>query len=162
MIPIFYRPLCSFTLIFLALIVARPVHAETLECSQVLSFGTFVSCGSSQSATLTPLGAISGTGCLTPMGGHTPGRCRLRNITDTSVIMIEGDGVLDGDKGSSMNIDQFMLRPLNGGTTASTIDVTSDMIGTDLDFAVGATLHIDGTQKGGTYNGTYTLTINLP
>lgn len=139
-----------------------PARAETLTCAQVLHFGTFASCGVTQSATVTPAGAISTTGCLTPMGGHMPGRCRLSDITDTSVIMISGDGGLGNGSGDNMSIDQFMLRSLSGGTSAPTLDVTSDLIGTDFDFTVGATLHIDGEQKGGVYNGTYTLTINFP
>lgn len=149
---------------FLALcLLATPSRAETLACQQTLDFGTFVSCGSGQSATLSPAGTISATGCLTPMGGHAPGVCRLSDITDTSTITITGHSALDGDQGGSMNIDQFMLRPLSGGgSSAATLDVTSDMIGTDLDFAVGATMHIGGTQKGGLYSGTYTLTVNFP
>ncbi len=136
--------------------------AESLTCSQALHFGFFAACGVTQSATVSPTGTISATGCLTPLGGHMPGRCRLSDITDTSVIMITSDGDLAEGGGGNMSIDQFMLRPLSGGTAQSTLDVTSDLIGTDLDFAVGATLHIDGAQKGGAYNGTYTLTINFP
>lgn len=148
--------------VYFLLLGIQATHAETLSCTQVLHFGTFASCGSSHKATVSPTGTISTTGCLTPMGGHMPGRCRLSDITDTSVIMISGDGALADEGGGHMNIDQFMLRPLSSGTTQSTLDVTSDMIGTDLDFAVGATLQIDGAQQGGVYNGTYTLTINFP
>lgn len=144
------------------IIGAHTVRAETLDCPQTLDFGTFASCGASHSATVSPTGTISATGCLTPLGGHAPGRCRLGDITDISVITISTDATLGGSQGGSMNIDQFMLRPLNGGTNAATLDVTSDMIGTDLDFTVGATLHIDGAQTGGVYNGAYILTVNFP
>lgn len=142
-------------------ICAWPAYAESLTCSQTLHFGTFAACGSMQSATLDPAGAITPTGCLTPMGGHMPGRCRLSDITDTSVIAISGNGDLETGAGANMTIDQFMLRPLSGGAAQPTIDVTSDLIGSDFDFTVGATLHINGTQEGGAYNGTYTLTINF-
>lgn len=141
---------------------AQSGHAETLTCAQILHFGTFVSCGAGQSATLAPAGAISATGCLTPMGGHMPGHCRLSDITDTSVITISADGPLGGDQGGSMTIDQFLLQPLGGGPVAPALPVTSDLIGGVLDFAVGATLHIGGMQTGGVYNGTYTLTVNFP
>ncbi len=142
---------------------AQSARAETLNCTQTLNFGIFAACGMTQSATVSPSGGISTTGCLTPLGGHMPGRCRLSDITDTSVIMITGDGDLAETGGKNMNIDQFMLQPLSGGGPAqSTLDVTSDLIGTDFDFAVGARLHIDGAQQSGLYNGTYTLTINFP
>ena len=142
------------------LLSTAPAGAQTLHCPQTLNFGRLAACTGAQTATLTPQGSLSTSGCLTALGNHNVGRCSLSDLTDTATITIDPMTQLDGPGSQQMNIDNFMLRPVSGGIADSALIVTADEALPSFDFTIGGTLHINSTQPGGHYDGLYSVTVN--
>ena len=139
---------------------AVPRHAAAqavINCNLVMQFGTLASCGVPHTATLAPSGGLTTTGCLTAVGSSVPGYCIITGITGTTVITIAaGDPFTNGT--TNMVIDNFLLQTSSGAPVPSITGVTTP----NIEFSVGARLHVGATQPGGTYEGTYTITTNFP
>lgn len=140
---------------------ARQAAAQMLNCSQGIEFGTFAACGVLSTATLTPTGSISTTGCLSPIGSSIPGFCILTGIVGTTLITVAGPGNLSNGA-NNMAIDNFMLQVSGSPTPVPSIAVTATSGSPNLNFGVGARIQVGAAQAGGTYTGTYTVTTNYP
>lgn len=140
---------------------AREAAAQSLNCNQVMQFGTFAACGAANTATLAPAGGLTTSGCLTPVGSAIPGFCILSGIVGTTLITVAGPGNLSSGL-NNMAIDNFLLQVSGNPTAVPSITITASNTSPVLNFGVGATLHVGAAQAGGTYTGTYTVTTNYP
>lgn len=139
---------------------ARQASAQALNCDQGLEFGTFMACAAPGTATLSPTGSLSTTGCLAAIGSSIPGTCILTGIAGTSVITVAGPGnIVNG--GNNIAIDNFLLQVSGSSVASPSIVVTAPSVPA-LVFNVGARLNISAGQTGGNYSGTYTVTTNYP
>lgn len=134
-------------------------HAATVTCSGPVDFGQIASCGPGASTiTVLPSGAISSTGCATPLGiAYNPGLCIANNTTTgTYTVMITPTSINLAGGTPVMSVNDFRMRP-NGGATAGSSFTATDLF---LTIDVGATLNMNANQPQGTYTGSYTLTVN--
>lgn len=134
-----------------------------IEETSVLNFGTIVSGSNPSVVRVAPLSGnrsiVSGTGAS--LVSSNPGGAGMFQLsgepnTPVSIQVSPSQIVLSGPGGASMNVDTFNCAPATFTCDGSiTIGITGNQT-----FSVGADLYVGANQPTGTYNGTYTVTIN--
>ncbi|MBO5442289.1 MAG: DUF4402 domain-containing protein [Alphaproteobacteria bacterium] len=98
---------------------------------------------------------VSGSGNVVLSTGQasTAGRFKIKGQPNTSVsVALPSSVVLTGNKGGTMTLDNF-----NGYPSSTQLSLDSSG---DGNLNVGANLNIGASQLSGTYNGTYSVTVN--
>ncbi len=118
-----------------------------------LQFGSFVS-GIPGTVTISPSGSRSANGPLALSSANYPVSAASFLITgeDSLVfnIILPDSASLQGPSGSKMTVNQFVSNPSHTGTLSSRGTAT---------LSVGATLNVGSNQTGGTYSGTFPVTV---
>jgi hypothetical protein len=115
-----------------------------------MDFATIVNDPLGDTITLTAAGGISGTGASTFSGTPLAGSFSVTGTPSAPVTISFSTGDTLTGPGTAMPLGTFTTNA--GGSPA--FDV-----GGDLSFDVGADLTINAAQVGGSYAGTYTLTV---
>ena len=142
-------------------VIIRPA---TLVNTGPLSFGNLISGPTPGTATVSPAGARSTTGGVTPVGGTVSAAAftamndsggwlnLLRIIRPTSPITLTRVG-----GGATMTVDNFTLSVGNGLFGSGWYFVPSNTVFT---FTVGGRLSVAANQMPGTYTGTFEITVD--
>jgi Domain of unknown function (DUF4402) len=125
-----------------------PITISPVLASQ-MNYGTIVSPNFSGAVTLSPSGAISAPGFTLVGGGASPGKFTVTGKPGCAVTISFSGGVLFGPGTATMTLSNFTSNP----TGTPTLNQGA------LNLAVGASLNVNANQPGGTYSGTYTVTV---
>lgn len=126
-------------------------QAIVLTEDTAMDFATIVADVAGDTITLTPAGAISGTGSSIFSGTRAAGAFSATGTPSAAVTISFSAGDTLTGPGAAMALGTFTNDA--GGTPA--FDGTGN-----LSFNVGADLTINASQVGGAYSGTYTLTVD--
>lgn len=132
-------------------------HAATVTCSGPVDFGQIASCPGASTITVFPSGAVSNTGCATPLGiAYSPGLCIANNTTTGTTpytVSIDMPTYTLSGGSPAMTVNNFRLRTDAGGSSFTTTAAI-------LTIDVGATLNVNANQPQGNYSGSYTINVN--
>jgi hypothetical protein len=140
-----------------ALAGSSPAHAacnKAISISEAaqMSFGTIGVTSGGGRVTVSPSGVVTGPAGFfltsTP-AAPAAGRFNVTGTNDCAVVISFAPGALTGP-GTPMTITNFTT---NAGPTPTL------KAGGRLTFSVGADLVVNGSQAGGAYSGTYTVTV---
>lgn len=148
------RLLLAAALLAAAVFAGRAVAvvAVTLTSTADLVFGEIIAGGSAGSVTISPTGARTASGgvVLGRSSGAGPSTFTVTGEPDTSYgVTLPSSATLTGSAGS-MTVDGFTSLPAGSGALGPG--------GTDS-LSVGATLHVGSSQAGGSYSGTYFISV---
>lgn len=125
-------------------------QAITVAETQQMDYGTIAVTSGGGTVTMTPSGTVSAPGGFTVSGITTPGSFRVTGKNNCSVSISFVAGSLAGP-GTAMQIQNF--------TTNAGPNPTLAPPAGQLTFNVGADLVVNAGQAGGSYSGTYTVTV---
>lgn len=149
--------------------VASAAQSQSASQTQSLSFGPFAA-GSGGTVSITPAGARTSTGGVTLLTNAQFGifRSASFSVTNTTngintfTITLPTSATLTRTGGSeTMTVDAFTSTPAPGTANGRRGFGTLSNAGTAT-FAVGARLNVGASQAGGSYAGTYTVTVTYP
>ena len=131
--------------------------AQNLNCIQNLIFGDIITCGAAGTVTVRP-DDTTGSSCVT-IGGAPLSRARC-TVTQSFPfrpiqVTVSAAAVVSDGGGNTMNVNAFNIITNGGGTTHLAPAVPF------LDVPIGATINVGATQAGGTYSGTFGITVTL-
>lgn len=140
----------------------KSAGAQVMSCTPI-DFGTFGACPSTAgTVTVTPAGVTTPSPfCLTQISGGKRANCFLAGTTGLLSITVASPVTLTGP--GSMTVDTFRFSadtPPAVSQPALTVSLNSST--PTLNFYIGATLNIGAAQAGGSYSGTYVVTVNNP
>jgi Mat/Ecp fimbriae major subunit len=124
--------------------------AITVAETQQINYGTIVVTTGGGTVTMAANGTVSLPGGFAQMGLPTAGSFHVAGTNNCAVTISFVAGSLTGP-GATMQIQNFTT---NAGATP-----TLNPAGGALDFSVGADLVVNAGQAGGSYSGTYTVTV---
>lgn len=122
----------------------------TVTETQQMNYGTIVAAAGGGTVTISTAGIVSASGGFALSGAPAAGKFHVTGTNNCGVSISFVAGSLTGP-GTAMQIRNF--------TTDAGAAPTLHPPGGQLDFDVGADLVVNANQKGGTYNGTYTVTV---
>jgi hypothetical protein len=126
----------------------------TISQTQSISYGTIAVTNGGGTVTISPSGTVSAPGGYTVSGITSAGKFHVTGKQNCSVSISFLAGSLTGP-GTAMAIGNFTN---NAGASPSLNIVGAGTLGS-LDFAVGADLTVNSNQAGGSYSGTYSVTV---
>lgn len=128
-------------------------RAITLEQLAGLDFGTVLAFGRNGFVTVSTSGTTSASGAFSSLPG-APAQFRVTGVPNApyTVTLPANDSVTVTNGSESMTIDNF-------NRTAGSSQLLLDGAGED-NFAVGARLNTNSRQPGGTYTGTYSISVD--
>lgn len=132
--------------------VAQPTESIAIFTEQGLSFGQVIATAAAGSVLVTPEGMRSGSGGAF-LGSGLDASPSLFNVTGepNQVYTISlPSSVIVSNGAQSMTVSGFESNPSGSGNLGSTGSET---------LAVGATLEVGSSQSGGTYSGTFMVTV---
>jgi hypothetical protein len=122
----------------------------TIAETQQMNYGKIAVTNGGGTVTIAASGSISAPGGFTVSGITAPGKFRVTGKQDCVVSISFLAGSLTGP-GTAMTIQNF--------TTNAGANPTLDHNNGILDFNVGADLLVNSSQTGGSYSGTYSVTV---
>ena len=128
----------------------------SIEETQGMNFGTFLSPNANASITLSPAGSYTTSGNV----NFVDSNLNASEFTVTGVgsrqvsITLPGSTTLTNTSGYTMTADSFTSDPGDSFTLSGT------GTGKTQDIKVGSTLHINKNQKAGNYTGTYPVIVS--
>ena len=129
--------------------------------SSDLNFGSLITSGSAGTAVINAsTGARTVTGGVVAAGGTFGAAgfdvllCGSAGPKRFTVTLPSSAVTLTGSSGGTMTVDTFTQNP--------TGNISSDTSLPPTPFTVGATLHVGANQTGGTYTGTFSVTVTRP
>lgn len=125
----------------------------TISETQQMNYGTIAVTNGGGTVTMAPGGSVTAPGGFTVTGVTTAGQFRVTGKSGCSVTISFGAGFLTGP-GTAMQINNFTT---NAGTNPTLNQVSGNQ--GRLDFNVGGDLVVNPNQVGGSYSGTYTVTV---
>ena len=138
-------------------LMPNAVQAQSISCFQNLNLGSIVACpATADTVRLAPTGGTTAGGCSSAGGSPLRGRCLLQGQFSPVRVMqvtIAAATVAITNGTSNMNMTNFDWNTTAGGPTTT---VTAFITTVDL----GATLNVKAAQPGGTYIGSFTVTVN--
>jgi hypothetical protein len=126
----------------------------TISEQQQINYGTIAVTNGGGTVTISPSGTVSAPGGFTVSGLTSAGKFHVTGKQNCSVSISFLAGSLTGP-GTAMSIGNFTN---NAGASPSLNIVGAGTLGS-LDFSVGADLTVNPNQAGGSYSGTYTVTV---
>jgi Mat/Ecp fimbriae major subunit len=129
-------------------------NAIAISETQQISYGTIAVTTGGGTVTISPSGAVSAPGGFTVSGVTSAGKFHVTGKQNCSVSISFLAGSLTGP-GTAMAIGNFTD---NAGANPSFSTTGGGSLGS-LDFSVGADLTVNPSQAGGSYSGTYTVTV---
>jgi len=131
---------------------ARVVQAISIVPLTTLAFGDVVVTGGAETVTIAPDGNLSGS--LTPTGSPTAGVFTVDGEDlKTYAVTVPASATLNSG-GDSITVDTFTY---NGGGGVGSPGVVTNGGGP---LNIGATLQVGGAQPGGSYAGTYNVSVD--
>ena len=124
--------------------------AITVTETQQINYGTIAVTSGGGTVTISPSGGVTLPGGFTETGVPTAGTFNVTGTNSCTVQISFTPGSLTGP-GTAMTITNFTN---NAGPTP-----TLAPAGGQLTFSVGADLLVNAGQAGGSYSGTYTVTV---
>lgn len=121
----------------------------TISETQQIAYGTIAVPSSGGTVTISATGTVSAPGGFTVSGITSAGQFRVTGKQGCAVTLSFLQGSLTGP-GAAMTINNF--------TNSAGATPTLDSTGT-LNFNVGADLLVNSSQVGGSYSGTYSVTV---
>jgi len=165
-IPSSARGLCRalpFAATLLAFGVASPpawagscdetTNPITISETQQINYGTIAVTNGGGTVTISTSGAVAAPGGFTVSGLTSAGKFHVLGKQNCSVIISFLPGSLTGP-GAAMTIGNFT----NDAGANPALTHTAGSQGS-LDFSVGADLTVNPNQSGGSYSGTYSVTV---
>ena len=138
-----------------------PIHITfeaplTVEETQGMSFGTFLSPSTTSTITLSPSGSYTTSGSVTFVDSNlAAGQFTVTGVGSRQVsITLPGSATLTNTTGQTMTADTFTSTPSGSFTLSGT------GTGKTQSVNVGSTLHINSNQKAGNYTGTYPVIVS--
>lgn len=136
-------------------------HAQAVDCVQPLMFGSIVPCSAAAgTVTVNPDDTTSSSpGCINVTGPLLKGRCIVNgSFLGTRLISVSLANVTAtlANGGDDMQVKNPHMQNEEGASGSPTITVTAFL----TTVSIGATLHVDGGQAGGSYSGSYTVNVN--
>ena|SRR6185437_4319465 len=126
----------------------------TISQTQAISYGTIAVTNGGGTVTISPTGTVAAPGGYTVSGATSAGKFHVTGKQNCSVIISFIAGSLTGP-GVAMAIGNFTN---SAGASPSLNIVGAGTLGS-LDFSVGADLTVNPNQSGGSYSGTYSVTV---
>jgi hypothetical protein len=126
----------------------------TISQTQAISYGTIAVTNGGGTVTISPSGTVSAPGGYTVSGATSAGKFHVTGKQNCAVIISFLAGSLTGP-GTAMAIGNFTN---NAGASPSLNIAGAGSLGS-LDFSVGGDLTVNSNQVGGSYSGTYTVTV---
>lgn len=125
----------------------------TISQTQPISYGTIAVTNGGGTVTISPSGTVSAPGGYTVSGITSPGKFHVTGKQNCAVAISFLAGSLTGP-GTAMAIGNFT-------NDAGASPALTHMAGSQgsLDFSVGADLTVNSNQTGGSYSGTYSVTV---
>lgn len=152
--------LVTLSVLLAGLCSPAAAYAASVTCSGPVDFGQIASCAGSSTITVRADGALSTTGCATPLGGaYHPGLCianTTATVTTAYMVSITPTSIPLAGGAPTMTVNDFKMRKNDGPTVGSAFTATEAILSID----VGATLNMNANQPQGSYSGSYTLTVN--
>lgn len=138
----------------------EPAAAQTLSCGLSLAFADYTTCGASGSATVTPAGSRSISGCLTGSTGvYHNGQCFYFVAGTPPQIQISVTATkytMKNSTGAKMVVDSFSCY-FQGASTPVTGPCQHTTQPSTLIMNIGATLNVSNPQAEGSYSGAFTV-----
>jgi hypothetical protein len=122
----------------------------TVAQTQPMNYGTIAAASGGGTVTISTAGIVSAPGGFALSGAKAAGKFHVTGSNNCGVSISFVAGSLTGP-GTAMQIGNF--------TTDAGATPTLHPPAGQLDFDVGADLVVNPNQVGGTYNGTYTVTV---
>ena len=142
--------LAGLALLALAAAPAAKAGSVTVTVDGPMNFGTVIAPPEGGTVQVSTAGAVTGPGSFLFKGFPAAGQFTASGVNNALVtITFSGSSVLTGP-GSPMTIDGFTH---NAGASP-TLDASGKLV-----FRVGARLTVNPGQQGGTYTGTFTVTV---
>ena len=148
----------------LASLAALPAaRAQTLSCNRSLVFGDFVTCGVTDTVTITPSGGRSVAGCVNAgPAPFNPAQCNVNvpSLPQQLVVSITSTAYEISNGTAKMDVNNFQCKyqGSNGSVTGNCPHTTT---GNFLLMDIGADLVVGNPQPSGTYSGTFTVNVNF-
>lgn len=161
------RTACLWAL--LAACAPSAAQAQSASQTQSLSFGPFAA-GTGGTVSVTPAGVRTSTGGVTLLTNAQFGIFQSASFTvtnttngiNTFTITLPTSATLARTGGSeTMTVDAFTSTPAPGTANGRRGFGTLSNAGAGT-FTVGARLNVGASQAGGSYTGTYTVTVTYP
>ena len=149
--------LVRFSLATIIAVFPGEATAQNLNCIQNLIFGDIITCGAAGTVTVRPDDTTTSS-CVT-IGGAPLSRARC-TVTQSFPfrpiqVNVSAAAVVNDGGGNTMNVNAFNIVTNSGGTSHLAPAVPF------LDVPIGATINVGATQAGGTYSGTFGITVVL-
>ena len=126
----------------------------TISETQQINYGAIAVTNGGGTVTIAPGGTVSAPGGFTVSGVTSAGKFHVTGKQNCAVSISFLAGSLTGP-GTAMPIGNFTN---NAGASPSLNIIGAGSLGS-LDFSVGADLTVNSNQTGGSYSGTYTVTV---
>ncbi|MCB1532174.1 MAG: DUF4402 domain-containing protein [Alphaproteobacteria bacterium] len=136
-----------------AALLSSGADAQTLNCFDNLIYGQIMTCGTPGTVTVRPDGSMTSS-CVSALGPTTRARCIVTQSFPYKPMQIQISPTTTAinNGGSTMSVTDFnIISNANGPTATRTTPFVS--------VPIGATLNVGGTQAGGTYNGSFTISV---
>ena len=137
-----------------------PVHITfetplSIEETQGMSFGTFLSPHTASTITISPSGSYTSTGSVTFVDNTlTPGEFTVTGVGNRQVSITLPASTTLSNGTQTMTADTFTSTPSGSFTLSGT------GTGQTQSINVGSTLHINSNQRAGNYTGTYPIIVS--
>ena len=137
-----------------------PVHITfetplSIEETQGMNFGTFLSPHVASTITLSPSGSYTSTGSVTFVDNTlTPGEFTVTGVGNRQVSITLPASTTLSNGTQTMTADTFISTPAGSFTLSGT------GTGQTQSVNVGSTLHINSNQRAGNYTGTYPVIVS--
>ncbi|MBR6231501.1 MAG: DUF4402 domain-containing protein, partial [Alphaproteobacteria bacterium] len=128
----------------------------SIEETQGMNFGTFLSPNMDSTIVLSPSGTYTTTGNIGFVDSNlTAGEFTVTGIGSRQVsITLPGSTTLSNGSGQTMTVNSFTSNPSESFTLSGT------GVGKTQTVKVGSTLHVNKNQKSGNYTGTYPIIVS--
>lgn len=146
---------------------ANIVAPLTITENTALDFGTLVPDTVAQTVTVTAAGAISATGAIALVSGHSAGNFTVQGTSGESYIITDPGAVVINSGANNMTVNAWRFTTADcteataaacgGGVTV--IPGVAPALSTDT-MTVGATLNVGANQAAGAYTATFNMTVN--